>query len=147
MSKILKAEKELEIPFHDVDGMQIVWHGHYYKYFEIARTALFRTLQYDVDEMLESNYGWPVVETHCRYQHPLIYGMKIRIVATLMEYEHRVKIGYEIFEGITGKRMCKGYTVQVAYDMQKKETCLVAPEVFLQKLLLIERVQDPDSSQ
>ena len=134
MNKILKVEKELEIPFHDVDAMKIVWHGHYYKYFEIARTALFKSIDYDVNEMLQSEYGWPVVETHCRYLHPLVYGMKIRVVATLLEYEHRVKIGYEILEETTGKRMCKGTTFQVAYDMRKKETCLVTPAVFLNKL-------------
>ena len=22
---------ELEVPFHDVDSLHIVWHGHYYK--------------------------------------------------------------------------------------------------------------------
>jgi acyl-CoA thioester hydrolase len=137
MTQILKAEKELEIPFHDVDAMQIVWHGNYYKYFEIARTALFRAIRYDVDEMLKSNYGWPVVETHCRYLRPLVYGMKIRVVATLMEYEHRVKIGYEIFENTTGGKMCKGYTTQVAYDMEKKETCLVVPHVLLEKLGIV----------
>lgn len=137
MNKILKAEKELEIPFHDVDGMHIVWHGNYYKYFEIARTALFRSIDYDVHEMLESEYGWPVVETRCRYLHPLIYGMKIRVVATFMEYEHRIRIGYEIFEKSAGKRMCKGHTIQVAYDMRKKETCLVAPKILLEKLGIV----------
>ena len=84
--------------------------------------------------MLESEYGWPVVETHCRYLHPLIYGMTVRVVATLMEYEHRVKIEYEIFEKSSGKKMCKGYTTQVAYDMRKKETCLVSPDVLLDRL-------------
>lgn len=134
MNKILKAENEWEIPFHDVDAMQIVWHGHYYKYFEIARTTLFRAIHYDVHEMLQSEYGWPVVETHCRYLNPLIYGMKIRIIATLMEYEHRVKIAYEIIEKTSGKTMCKGYSIQVAYDLRKRETCLVSPDVFQDRL-------------
>lgn len=134
MNKILKVERELEIPFYDVDRMQIVWHGNYYQYFEIARTALFRALDYDVHEMLESEYGWPVVETHCRYLHPLVYGMKISVAATLLEYEHRIRIGYEIFEKSTGKRMCKGHTIQVAYHMQKKETCLISPDIFLSRL-------------
>ncbi len=134
INKILNAETEFEIPFHDVDSMQIVWHGHYYKYFEMARTALFRLIHYDVQEMLASQYGWPVVETNCRYRHPLLYGMKIRIVATLVEYEHRVKIAYEIFEKSSGQKMCKGHTLQVAYDLNKKETCLVTPDVFLERL-------------
>lgn len=134
MNKILKAEKELEIPFHDIDAIKIVWHGHYYKYFEIARTTLFRAIDYDVDEMLASNYGWPVVETQCRYLQPLTYGMKIKVIATLLEYEHRVKIGYEILESNTEKKMCRGQTIQVAYDLLRQATDLLTPEVFLNKL-------------
>ncbi|MDH3602364.1 MAG: hypothetical protein OEU26_22345, partial [Candidatus Tectomicrobia bacterium] len=30
------AEVCFEVPFHDVDMMGVVWHGHYYKYFELA---------------------------------------------------------------------------------------------------------------
>ena len=45
------ADVEIEIPFHDVDGMWIVWHGHYYKYFEIVRAALFRKIDYKVDPL------------------------------------------------------------------------------------------------
>ncbi len=134
MEKILKAETELEVPFHDVDAMKIVWHGNYYKYFEIARTALYRAIDYDVHLMLQSGYGWPVVESGCRYLNPLTYGMKIKSVATLLEYEHRVKIGYEIYDLATNKKMCKASTTQVAYDLSKKETCLVIPQVFLDKL-------------
>ena len=137
MSKLPQAEKELEIPFHDVDAMQIVWHGHYYKYFEIARTALLHSIHYDVQAMIESKYGWPVVETHCRYLHPLRYGMRVRVTATILEYEHRLKIGYEISEAGTGKKICKGSTTQVAYDMRKQETCLISPDILLAKLGLI----------
>jgi acyl-CoA thioester hydrolase len=33
-----KTRVELDVPFHDVDLQRVVWHGHYYKYFEVART-------------------------------------------------------------------------------------------------------------
>ena len=38
----LQASVELEVPFHDVDVMHVAWHGHYVKYFELARCALLR---------------------------------------------------------------------------------------------------------
>jgi acyl-CoA thioester hydrolase len=40
IKSIHQTSVDLEIPFHDVDMMQVVWHGHYAKYFEIARCAL-----------------------------------------------------------------------------------------------------------
>lgn len=41
---IHQASVNLEIPFHDVDMMAVVWHGHYAKYFEIARCALLEKI-------------------------------------------------------------------------------------------------------
>ena len=48
MKKELKSfEVKISVPFFDLDPMQIVWHGNYLNYFEIARAALFD--QYGVD--------------------------------------------------------------------------------------------------
>ena len=33
----MHADVIIEVPFHDVDTMNVVWHGHYLKYFEIPR--------------------------------------------------------------------------------------------------------------
>ena len=32
------------MPFHDVDALHVVWHGHYYKYLELAREVTNLTL-------------------------------------------------------------------------------------------------------
>ncbi|MGS0467376.1 hypothetical protein ACU8V3_09605 [Cobetia marina] len=34
------ATVEMEVPFHDVDMMEVAWHGHYVRYLEIARCKL-----------------------------------------------------------------------------------------------------------
>jgi len=70
------AEILLEVPFHDVDMMGVVWHGHYYKYFELARTALFRKFQCDTNDLLVLGMVLPVIESRCRYLSPLTYGMR-----------------------------------------------------------------------
>ena len=90
------AEIELEIPFHDVDILGVAWHGHYTKYFEIARCALLRQLDYDVPQMRDSGYAWPVIDCHLRYVRSARYGQRIVVRATLAEYENRLKIVYEI---------------------------------------------------
>ena len=51
-SHLHKTQVELEIPFHDVDLQRVVWHGHYYKYFEMARTKLLRSLDLDAGEIV-----------------------------------------------------------------------------------------------
>ena len=41
---MIKATVQVKVPFHDIDIMEIAWHGHYVKYFEIARCELFEQL-------------------------------------------------------------------------------------------------------
>ncbi|VEB42441.1 acyl-CoA thioester hydrolase, YbgC/YbaW family [Chromobacterium violaceum] len=38
---------ELEPAFHDLDPMDVVWHGNYVKYLEIARCALLERFDYN----------------------------------------------------------------------------------------------------
>lgn len=130
----LAAEVLIDIPFHDVDSMHIVWHGHYLKYFEIARCALLEQFDYNYLQMQQSGYMWPIIESHVRYIHGVVFTQKIRVVAQLNEWENRIKINYLVFDANTGKRMTKGHTTQVAVHMASRELCLVSPEILLQKL-------------
>jgi len=41
------AEAEIQVQFFDLDPMQVVWHGHYVKYLEVARCALLNTIDYN----------------------------------------------------------------------------------------------------
>lgn len=128
------AEIELEIPFHDVDILGVAWHGHYTKYFEIARCALLRTLDYDAPQMRESGYAWPVVDCHLRYVRSARYGQRIVVRATLMEYENRLKIAYEIRDRASGERLTRGSTVQVAVALDSGEMQFVSPEALTKRV-------------
>ncbi len=124
----------IDVPFHDVDSMNVVWHGHYLKYFEVARCELLEAFDYNYNQMRESGYAYPVVESHIRYVHGIVFAQKIRVRATLTEWENRLKIDYTIFDNTTGKRLTKGHTVQVAVNMDSRELCLVSPPILLDKL-------------
>ncbi|MGD9859484.1 MAG: acyl-CoA thioesterase [Marinobacterium sp.] len=125
---------ELEIPFHDVDVMRIAWHGHYAKYLEIARCALLEQIDYNVPQMEASGYAWPVIDMRIRYAQPLRFQQKIRVEATLTEWENRLKIDYLIKDAASGKRLTKAYTVQVAVAIESGEMLYASPTVLLQKL-------------
>lgn len=125
----LSASIDVEVPFHDVDAMNVAWHGHYVKYFEIARCALLRRFDYDYPQMQASGYLWPIVECHLKYIRPALYGQTLRVQATLLEYENRIKIGYEISDIETGERLTKGYTTQVAVDATTRELQFVSPPI------------------
>lgn len=121
----------IEVPFHDVDTMNVVWHGHYLKYFEIARCKLLDQFHYNYNQMRDSGYVWPVIESHVRYAHSIVFEQKIRVRAILKEWENRLKIEYQIFDDVSGKKLTKGYTTQVAVHIQTREMCFQSPQVLL----------------
>ena len=95
MTKVYtSATVEIEIPFHDIDIMGIAWHGHYAKYLEIARCAMLDTIDYNVPQMSESGFAWPVIEMYIRYARPLRFQQRIGVEAKLVEIENRLKINY-----------------------------------------------------
>ena len=107
---------DLEVPFHDVDGLQVVWHGHYYKYFELARTALFRACALDVPDMVELGYRMVVIESKCRHVFPLRYGDKFRVSAWFKEVQYRLHVVFEILNVTAQRRAAKGYTMLATLD-------------------------------
>jgi acyl-CoA thioester hydrolase len=127
MTPPLHAEVNLEIPFHDVDSMGIVWHGHYLKYFELARTALMRRVGLDVADMYASGCAWPVVTCEVKYIRPLRYGQKIQVEARLEDYDCRLRISYVIRDPESGERLTRASTTQFPIDTQTGEARFETP--------------------
>jgi acyl-CoA thioester hydrolase len=114
-----------EIPFHDVDSLGIVWHGHYYKYFELARTALYRSMNFDVDDMGRLGFTFPVIESQCRYSEALRYGQQVDISAHFREWEYYILIEYRISDIESGKRAAYGHTKQAVCDLSGQlQSCI-----------------------
>ncbi|MFT5658523.1 MAG: acyl-CoA thioester hydrolase [Gammaproteobacteria bacterium] len=131
---MIEAETIIEIPFHDVDSMRVAWHGHYVKYLEIARCALLDKIDYNYPQMERSGYVWPVIDVSIRFIKPLRFQQKVRVKARLVEWENRLKVSYLLEDVETGKRLTKGHTVQVAYDLKKEEMLFASPDILFEKL-------------
>ncbi|MDO6695052.1 acyl-CoA thioesterase [Aliiglaciecola sp. 3_MG-2023] len=130
----MEAQVEISIPFHDIDVMRIAWHGHYVKYLEIARCALFDKMAYNFPEMEQSGYAWPVIDLHIRYASALSFQQQIIVKAKIVEWENRLKINYQIVDKESGKRLTKASTVQVAVEIESKEMMFESPPILFEKL-------------
>lgn len=130
---LLTAEAELEVPFQDLDPMDVAWHGNYFRYFEAARVKLLRAIDYDYPAMKASGYSWPIIEAHVRFVQSLRYGQLIRVRAGLTEWENRLKLEYLVEDAGDGRRLTTGYTIQCAVD-GKGELQLISPPVLRQRL-------------
>lgn len=130
----LTSSVDIEIPFHDCDPMNIVWHGNYPRYFEVARCQLLRLFNYDYLDMQASGYMWPIVDMRVKYVGSAKFTQVITVTASLVEYEHRIKINYLITDKETGAKLTKGHTVQAAVSMDTNELQLESPPILAEKL-------------
>ena len=128
------AEIELSPAFHDLDPMDVVWHGHYLKYLELARCALLQTFDYDYPQMRASGYVWPIVDLRTKYLRSVRFGQRLRVRAELTEWEMRMRIDYLITDADSGEAITRAHTIQVAVDVASGEMCFATPEVFRLRL-------------
>jgi acyl-CoA thioester hydrolase len=132
--KLREVEIAITVPFHDIDSVGVAWHGHYAKYFEIARCELLESFGYGYEAMRESGFMWPVIDMRIRYARPVRFGQRILVKATLREWENRLLIAYLVSDQHTGQRLTRGFTSQVAVDMKTGEMCYASPPVLFERL-------------
>jgi acyl-CoA thioester hydrolase len=114
--------------FFDVDPMGVVYHGHYVKFFEVARSALMQRFNYDYVEMRASGFLWPIVDMRIKFVRPASLHQRLKVKATIVEFESRLRVEY-VITSEAGEVLTRGYTIQVAVDAQTMEMQYVCPPV------------------
>jgi len=130
----LSHEIEVVPAFHDIDSMDVVWHGHYVKYLELARCALLDKFDYGYTRMRESGYAWPIVDLRMKYSGPASFDQPLVVRAEIVEWESRLKMDYTIRDARTGKRIHRATSIQVAVDMATSQMQYVCPPVLWERL-------------
>ena len=129
----LSASVDLTVPFHDADPVGVAWHGNYFRYFDHARCALLDTIGYGYRQMLDSGFYWPIVKASVKYIRALPFDSHITATARLLEWDYRLKIGYEIVDR-EGQRTTTGQTMQVAVSAATGEMHIGAPAALRDRL-------------
>ena len=120
---------KLTVPFHDLDPMQVVWHGNYMKYFEIARTALFDKFGIELYTYFkETNYLFPIIKTSTKHIIPLRNRDEFICKATLVDAQYKIIIDFEIRLAENGKICTKGRSEQVAVKNPEMEMLYKIPD-------------------
>ncbi len=128
------VEVEVTVPFHDADPMGVTWHGNYFRYLEVARSALLRKIGYDYAQMTASGYKFPIVEARIKYVKPTTFGTRLTVQARLVEYENRLKISYVIIDAESGERMTVASTTQVAVRSKDGELSFCLPRALVESV-------------
>ena len=107
----LKASKEFDVRFSEVDLMRVVWHGSYMLYFEDARELSYQGY-------IDHGYYAPIVEMTFHYKRPILYGMRPRIdIIYRPAPSAKIVFDYEIRDPKDETLFATGHSVQVFMDM------------------------------
>ena len=129
MAQPVSTSVTLKVPYYDVDLMQIVWHGNYLKYFEVARQALFKKYGVDMQHYTEdTRYVFPVVRSMIKHIWPLRFDDEFICTAVLREARVKIVLDFEIKLVSNGKVCAKGWTEQVAVLLPEMEMSFQIPE-------------------
>ena len=117
---ILKASKEIDIRFSEVDSMQIVWHGSYPLYLEDAREEFGKKFGLEYLFIFGNGYYSPLVEMNFSFKNAIPYGTRIR-VDIIYRYTEAAKImfDYEIHDTENNQLLTEAHTVQVFLDKDR----------------------------
>lgn len=134
---------EILVAFHDIDSMGVVWHGNYMKYFEIARCAVLREIDYDLPQMKNSGYAWPIVDLRARFVSPASYGDKLEVSAIIAEWHTRLLIKYLVVNKTDQKVVTRGQSVQVPLDMKTMTMAFGCPDLLQEKIDVWQKSYNP----
>ena len=117
------------VPFFDLDPMQIVWHGNYLNYFEIARAKLLDHHGVDLYSYYESHkLIFPIIRTATKHIYPLRHLDDIIIKATLVDARVKLVVDFEIRKAADDKVCARGRTEQVTVKVPEMEMIFKVPE-------------------
>jgi acyl-CoA thioester hydrolase len=121
-------EFKRRVPFHDLDPLQIVWHGNYLKYFDIARFGLFKQAGLDLYQyFLDRQLIFPVTRSSAKHIVPLRYDDAFVCRATVTEAVYKISISFEIRLTGNGQICTRGKSEQVAVKMPEMEMQFEVP--------------------
>lgn len=106
-------EFEVRVTYADTDKMGIIYYANYFKYFELGRTELMRSLGVRYKDLeIKRKLFLPCVEANCRYLAPSRYD-DLLIVRTWLSCLGRASVRFENEirdKDLSGKVVARGFS-------------------------------------
>lgn len=102
---------DFTIGLHHCDLLGVAWHGRYFEWLEMARTALFKSRDLDVPQIRALGHRLYVVEAKCRYMASLAYGDVARITAWFSAVSPLIRVAYDIYNPANDRWSARATTV------------------------------------
>lgn len=95
---MFNSETNIRVRYSETDQMNVVYHGNYAQYFEVARAEAIREMGITYKEMEEMGIVMPIVELHTKFLRPAKYDDLLTIKTQLRELptDHRIEFHHEV---------------------------------------------------
>jgi acyl-CoA thioester hydrolase len=111
----LSHTTEMRVRYHETDKMGVVNHISHFRWFEVGRAELLRSLKMSMLQLEKAGCFLVLKEAKCEYKSPAWYDDLIKIETKVVEVREKgVKFHYSIVRGETV--LAEGYTIHVCTD-------------------------------
>ena len=92
------SETTIRVRYAETDQMNVVYHGNYAQYFEVARAEAIREMGITYKDMEAMGIVMPIVELHTKFLRPAVYDDLLTIKTQLRELptDHRIEFHHEV---------------------------------------------------
>jgi acyl-CoA thioester hydrolase len=126
---MLPHKTTCRVRYGDTDKMGFVYHANYFKWFEVGRSEMFRSIGIPYKSIESKGVFLPLSEMHCKFNAPSQYDDILVIETSIdMRYRAGMKFDYQIFSENGDKLLASGYTKHACVDSGGR---VVRPPKFL----------------
>lgn len=116
----------VRVRYAETDQQGVAYHGEYFVWMEIGRTALLRELGFPYDRLEADGLFFAVSEASCRYQGAARYEEEVAIETRCRKVQSRaVVFDYELRVG--ERRVATGSTTLIALDANRRPRRIPEP--------------------
>ena len=116
------------ILFADTDRTGAVYHGSYFRFFELGRASLLRDAGFPLRQVEAGGYVYPIFQLGLDFFRPIAYDAPIFVHTRFRELARvRVDFDYLVTQAEAGTVLCRGFTRHCATD-QKGRPVAVDPD-------------------
>jgi acyl-CoA thioester hydrolase len=119
--------------YGDTDNMGQAYYGNYFRWFEIGRTELFRSLGISYASVESRGIFLPVAEAYCKYSVPAKYDDLLTIETSLdTQLKAAIKFDYRVFREDGKTLLAHGHTKHACLNRDGK---VVRPPAFIKEVI------------
>ncbi|MFT3934254.1 MAG: thioesterase family protein [Chitinophagaceae bacterium] len=96
---MFESSTQIRVRYAETDQMDVVYHGNYAQYFEVARAEAIRKLGFTYKDMEALGTYMPIIELQCKYLRPAHYDdlLTVKVILKELPAGHRIAFDHEVY--------------------------------------------------